>query len=83
MLEFLMANKDLLLLPLNFAGIMLNMYERRLCFMIWWPTNFVFVYYAFDKGVYSLAIMQMIYALMNIWGVYTWRHKPWLFKKEA
>lgn len=84
MVEFLMANKDLWMLPFNFFGIITNLYEKRICFMVWWPTNFVFVYYAYDKEVYSLAIMQFIYAVMNLWGLYKWRHKPWLFsKKEA
>ncbi len=81
MLEFIMGHKDILLVPFNMAGMLLNLYEKRLCFMVWWPTNLLFTYYAVTREVYGLAIMQAIYAVFNAWGVWKWRHKPWIGKE--
>ncbi len=82
MLDFLFQNKDLWFIPLNIVGILLNMHDKRACFLFWWPTNFLFVYFSFERANYSMVIMQLIYGFMNLWGLYHWRHKPWLFSRK-
>lgn len=82
MIEFLLLNRDLWFIPINIAGLLTNMWDKRICFLLWFPTNFIFVYFSLEKGNYSMVVMQVIYGFMNIWGIWKWRNKPWLFSRK-
>ena len=83
MLDFLMANKDLWLVPINLLGIYFNIRKLRACFLIWVPSNFIFSFYSWHRDNYSMVALQSCYFLMNIWGLYAWRKQPWFLRREA
>lgn len=57
----------------SLIGTIANVYKKRYCFKIWLVTNFVWCIYDFQKGLYSQALLFLIYFIMAIVGIRKWR----------
>jgi len=58
---------------LSIIGVILNVYKKQSCFIIWAFTNFCWMCLDFYKGIYAQAVLFLIYFLLAIWGIYKWR----------
>ncbi len=60
---------------LSLTGVVLNIYHRRECFVIWALTNGVWVVYDWKIGAYEQAALFGVYWLLAIWGLIKWKKK--------
>ncbi len=59
----------------SIAGVVLNNYRRRECFMIWIVTNTVWMVYDFMIGAMAQAAMFALYIVLSVWGLIKWSRK--------
>jgi nicotinamide riboside transporter PnuC len=58
---------------LSIAGVVLNIYQKRICFVIWLVTNAIWCIIDFGRGLYAQAVLFAVYLLLAIWGLLRWR----------
>jgi len=54
-------------------GVILNIYKRQSCFVIWIFTNFAHCIYCFHKTAYPQSALFAVYFGLAIWGVIKWK----------
>ena len=59
---------------LSIIGVVLNIYKRKECFIIWTVTNGAWCIYDFRNGLYPQAALFAIYFVLAIWGLYKWKN---------
>lgn len=58
------------------AGVLLNNYRRRSCFLLWIFSNtFTLIIHAYI-GVWSLAARDVVFLVLAVHGLYAWKPKP-------
>lgn len=63
------------LVALSIIGVVLNIYEKKVCFIIWTITNFCWMLIDFYEGIYSQGVLFFVYFVLAIWGYYKWTNK--------
>lgn len=58
---------------LSIAGVVLNIYCRRECFLIWTVTNGAWMVYDWSIGAKAQATLFAVYLVLAIWGLLKWR----------
>ena len=56
-------------------GMVLNIKKRKECFYVWGCTNIAWTVIDIQAGVYSQALLQMIFFGASVWGIYEWRKR--------
>jgi len=62
-----------LLTILSLIGVVLNIYKKKACFIIWAVTNFTWMIIDFHKGIPEQGVLFGIYFLLAVWGIVKWR----------
>jgi hypothetical protein len=57
------------------AGVVLNNFRRRECFLIWMVTNATWMIYDWSLGAQAQAAMFGVYLGLSIWGWFQWGKK--------
>lgn len=57
----------------SLLGVVLNIYKRKECFIIWGITNFVWMIYDWSIGAREQSVLFGVYFVLAIWGLYKWR----------
>jgi nicotinamide riboside transporter PnuC len=57
---------------MSIAGVVLNIYKNKYCFVIWMITNFSWMIIDFYKGIYSQAFLFLIYFILAVYGFIKW-----------
>jgi hypothetical protein len=57
-------------------GVVLNIYKKAVCFVIWFFTSSIWCIYDFAIGAYEQSALFAVYTLLAIWGIIQWRKKP-------
>ena len=68
---------------LSLIGVVLNIYKRQECFIIWSVTNLAWMIYDWNKGLKEQAVLFGVYLILALWGLYTWQKKGKQQTKEA
>jgi len=61
---------------ISLIGVVLNIYHRRECFIIWMFTNASWAVYDFWIGATAQGVLLTIYFFLAIWGLYKWSREP-------
>jgi len=61
-----------LLTALSLIGVVLNIYKKKACFIIWAFTNFTWMIIDFAKGIPEQGVLFAIYFILAIWGLVKW-----------
>ena len=61
-----------LITALSLAGTILNVYKKRVCFIIWVFTNATWCIHDFRIGELEQSSLFAVYFLISIWGVVKW-----------
>ena len=59
----------------SLIGVILNIYKKKICFVIWTFTNGFWCIYDFYNGLYSQSLLFFIYFILALFGLYKWRRK--------
>jgi nicotinamide riboside transporter PnuC len=62
-----------ILVILSIAGVILNIYKRKECFVIWGITNLGWAIYDFKIGAYAQGVLFAVYFGLAVWGIIKWR----------
>jgi len=65
---------------LSISGIILNIYKRRECFIVWCFTNAAWMAHDYYHGEYAQSFMFAVYFGLSIWGLLKWRTENTLKK---
>jgi nicotinamide riboside transporter PnuC len=82
MWDYVVAHPDIWVLPFNFFSIYWVIVRKRLNFVLGVGVHVAFMYYAFKGDLIGTALQQLMYILLNLWGLYQWRHVPWYHNPE-
>lgn len=55
------------------VGVVLNIQKRRECFWVWLCTNTSWCVIDFVHGLYSQATLMAVYAVLSVYGLWSWR----------
>ncbi len=58
---------------LSIVGVILNIKKKRVCFLIWAVTNFSWMVVDYQQGLYSQAVLFLVYFLLALWGLIEWK----------
>jgi nicotinamide riboside transporter PnuC len=58
---------------LSLFGVVLNIYKRKECFLVWMVTNFVWMIYDWQMGAKEQALLFFIYFIFAIFGFIEWQ----------
>lgn len=64
-----------ILVALSIAGVVLNIYKKKICFIIWAITNFSWMLVDIYKEIYTQAFLFAVYFLLAIFGLYKWANE--------
>jgi nicotinamide riboside transporter PnuC len=64
-----------LLTVISLIGVVLNIRQDRRCFYIWTGTNTAWAAVDFHKGLHAQAAMFVVYLVLAVWGIYSWKTK--------
>ena len=56
----------------SLVGTILNIQKNRVCFHIWFWCNISWTIYDVHKGAYPQAVLMATYAVLAVYGWYTW-----------
>ncbi len=56
----------------SILGIVLNIYKRKECFVVWSLTNFIWAMYDWHIGAREQSVLFFVYFLLALWGLYKW-----------
>jgi hypothetical protein len=59
----------------SLAGVVLNIYKKPSCFIIWAFTNSAWAIYDYCHGLYAQGALFTVYFALAIWGLIKWRKK--------
>ena len=59
---------------LSLVGVVLNIYKRKECFVVWAITNAAWCIYDLSIGAYAQSVLFAVYFLLALWGLTKW-HK--------
>lgn len=59
----------------SLLGTVMNIKKLRACFIVWLFTNGFWLVYSILTEQYSRAILDFIYLLLAIYGIYEWSKK--------
>jgi nicotinamide riboside transporter PnuC len=62
-----------ILVGMGIAGVILNNYKRKECFLLWGITSACWCAVDWYHGIYSQAVLFAIYFLLAIHGWWNWR----------
>jgi nicotinamide riboside transporter PnuC len=54
-------------------GVVLNIQKKQSCFYIWLVTNVSWAVIDFYKGIPMQGLLFSVYAVLAVWGIYSWR----------
>lgn len=57
---------------LALIGVVLNIYKRKECFIIWTFTNLFWFIYDYSIGAYAQSALFFVYFVLAIWGLVKW-----------
>jgi len=57
---------------LALAGVILNIYKDRRCFIIWAFTNAFWAVYDWKLGAKAQSILFLVYFILAVWGLVQW-----------
>lgn len=57
---------------LSLIGVVLNIYKRKECFIIWGFTNAVWCVYDYRIGAVEQSVLFFVYFCLAIWGLVQW-----------
>ena len=57
----------------SLIGVVLNIYKKKSCFIIWAFTNFAWMIIDWTYGLYAQSVLFLIYFILAIWGLYKWK----------
>lgn len=57
---------------MSLLGVVLNIYKRKECFIIWACTNFIWCVYDFSIGAIEQSALFAVYFALAIWGLIKW-----------
>lgn len=61
------------LAAISLVGTILNVKQRRVCFVLWFSANLAWVWIDWVHGVPAQAILMGIYAVLAVWGWFSWK----------
>ncbi len=56
----------------SIIGVVANIYKKRWCFIVWTATNFSWMVVDFIHGLYSQAVLFLVYFVLAIYGWFRW-----------
>lgn len=56
----------------SIIGVILNIYKKKYCFMIWAMTNFAWMVIDYRAGLYSQSLLFAVYFMLAIYGLWKW-----------
>ncbi len=59
----------------SLVGVILNIRQQVACFWIWTGTNAVWVYADVKHGMLPQAVLQVIYFLLALYGIWKWQKR--------
>jgi len=62
----------ILLTILSIIGVILNIYKRRECFVIWTLTNGLWAVYDYSIGAWEQGLLFTVYFGLAVWGWVRW-----------
>jgi len=62
-----------LLTILSLIGVVLNIYKKKACFIVWAFTNFAWMIIDFAKGLPEQGTLFAVYFVLAIWGCIKWK----------
>ena len=65
-----------LITAMSLVGVVLNIYKRQECFMIWIVTNAAWSAYDLAIGAHEQALLFAVYFVLAAWGLIKWRKQP-------
>lgn len=57
-------------------GVILNIYKKKSCFIIWAFTNLFWCIYDWQIGAKAQSVLFGVYFLLAIWGLIQWAKEP-------
>lgn len=66
-------NKMIIFTIISVIGVILNIYKRQECFIVWAITNFAWAIYDFRIGAWEQGILFSVYVVLSIWGLIKWQ----------
>lgn len=60
---------------LSTIGIIFNVKQRRICFLLWLVANVLWIIVDVEKGLYGQAALFVLYTGISIWGWFDWKKK--------
>ncbi len=60
---------------ISLIGVVLNIRQDRRCFYLWTVTNTSWLAVDFNKGLHAQAAMFLVYLVLSVWGIYSWKKK--------
>lgn len=58
----------------SLVGVWLNIRKERLCFAVWLCSNVSWSVIDAYHGIWGQALLQAVYAVMSVYGWYSWSH---------
>ncbi|MEM4270911.1 MAG: nicotinamide mononucleotide transporter [Candidatus Pacearchaeota archaeon] len=58
---------------LAIIGVILNIRKNKICFIIWFFTNFTWVIIDYLRGIYGQAALFVFYTALSVYGFIKWR----------
>jgi len=58
---------------LSLIGLVLNVFKRRSCFLVWLASNVLLAAWAADRAAWGMVATQVAFAVISAWGFVTWR----------
>ena len=58
---------------LAIAGVILNNYKLRVCFLVWIASNAMSAFLHIDAHMYALATRDVVFFGLAVWGYWLWR----------
>ena len=63
---------DWIIAIMSLTGVVLNIYKRKECFIIWGFTNFAWFLWDLYIESYAQSFLFFIYFILAIFGLYKW-----------
>jgi nicotinamide riboside transporter PnuC len=64
-------------------GVVLNIQKKQSCFYIWFVTNVSWAVIDFNKGIPMQGLLFSIYAILAVWGIYSWGKEKERYDKTS
>lgn len=64
-----------ILTVLSVIGVVLNIRQNRVCFVVWSFTNAAWCVIDSMHGIYAQSALFALYFMLSLWGMYEWRRK--------